>query len=121
MEPLIHVEIAGEIELDELRALLKAELSDEEPGIELKLQRAKDGRRFDAGLLIAIVGGIVKLISLVYGVVKVTRKVEPNAKITLIASDGSKLELPADTSRERLEELLNLQRQFVDLHQISIG
>jgi|SRR6185436_15962837 hypothetical protein len=107
------IEIVSEVE-DIDPADLKDELERQlaGAGIELHLRRGAAENRFDFGLLLAVLGGAASAAKLVSTVVELIRGRRVNSTIKLMGRDGSTiLEVPADTSTERIEQLLKVQQQ----------
>jgi len=107
------IEIVSEVE-DIDPADLKDELERQlaGAGIELHLRRGAAENRFDFGLLLAVLGGAASAAKLVSTVVELIRGRRVNSTIKLTGRDGSTiLEVPADTSTERIEQLLKVQQQ----------
>jgi hypothetical protein len=92
-------------------------------GIELQLNRSPDSsERFDFGLILAGLVGLAKLVPLITAVAALVKRQRPTGQIRLLAADGTTiLEVPADTSTERIEELLKLQTKGRTPKEIQIA
>jgi len=69
---------------------------------------------------VAILYGLAKVSPLIFGLIGLLRKRKPEGVIKLRASDGTEIDVPADTSRERLKEILDLHPQLQNLQGVTI-
>jgi hypothetical protein len=100
----ITSEIDG-IDSSELKEQLEQKLAGS--GIKLELRRSTSSDRFDFGLILAVLVGAAKVAPLITAIAGLMKSRRPAAQIKLLANDGTTiLEVPADTSVERIEELL---------------
>ena len=119
------IEIVSEVEdidpadlIDELERRLAGQ------DVELQLRRAPAETRFELGLILALLGGAASVAKLVSTVVELVRGKRANSTIKLMSRDGTTiLEVPADTSTERIEQLLKLQQpeKLSELTEIKVS
>jgi hypothetical protein len=123
------INIEGNVNLTELTKSLQEELPDNSSGVELEPIPARGTRRIvlEVGALLAVAKGLAALTPLILGVLNYLKSgKEPAAgdkaarRLVIVAQDNSTLEVPADTSADKLKELLAGQPKFQEPKSITI-
>ncbi|HYY58233.1 MAG TPA: hypothetical protein VE842_12945 [Pyrinomonadaceae bacterium] len=107
--------------IEELKKSLETQLDPSGADVKLELRtRKKKFRGIDPTILVAVVGAAsVGLGSLITGLLQVGQQMAAR-KIVLEGQGGAKLEVPANTSFEKIDQLLERVNQMGEVKKISV-
>jgi hypothetical protein len=112
---------AGRRNLQEVKAALESQPAVGASGTRLEIRERKTKyRAIDPNLLVAIVGAAgAGLGALITGLFQIGQQIAAK-KFVLETHDGNKLEVPANTSPEKIDELLSKLRES-DVKKITVA
>lgn len=129
MEQSDRIEITGDVDLTELTRSLQAKFANESSGIELEPRPGQSVRRtgLEVATLFAVAKGLAALTPLIVGILNYIRGGNKSGgasktprRLKIVAQDDAILEVPEDTSGERLKELLESQPKFQNPKQVLV-
>ena len=110
---------SGSTNLEEVKESLEANLAESDVQLELRTAKVRY-RNVDPTLLVAIVGAAGTGIgALITGLLQMRQQVSAS-KIVLEAEGGQKLEVPANTSLDKIDQLLDRLSHMNEVKKISV-
>ncbi|HEV2912524.1 MAG TPA: hypothetical protein VGX92_04330 [Pyrinomonadaceae bacterium] len=118
----IQIAVTSQKPIEEIKQTLESQLdpNGSDVKLELRKRKAKFRSMIDPTILVAIVGAAsVGLGSLITGLLQVGQQLAAR-KIVLEAQGGAKLEVPANTSLDQIDQYIDRLNQMGEVKKISV-